>query len=76
MIWKQILIHNQESCVINGGTRTNYFKLEEDTRQSDPFLVYHAKLKIHFYTQRMQTILHYFLKGEKSAIDIFDIFWT
>ena len=26
--WIQILIQNQEFCVINGGTTTNYFKFE------------------------------------------------
>ena len=34
--WIQILIQNQESCVINRGTTTNYFKLEGGTRQGDP----------------------------------------
>ena len=36
-------------------------------------------LKIHFYTQRMQTILHFSLKDEKLAIELmktFDIFST
>ena len=31
----QLLIHNQESCVIKGGTTANYFKLERGTRQGD-----------------------------------------
>ena len=31
----QILIQNQESCVINGGTATIYFKLKRGTRQGD-----------------------------------------
>ena len=34
-------------------------------------------LKIHFYTQRIQTILHFFLKYEKSVTELmktFDIF--
>ena len=38
--WIQTLIQNQESCVINGGTRTNYFKLERGTRQGDPISAY------------------------------------
>ena len=36
-------------------------------------------LKIHFYTQRMQTILHFFLKRKKNVIELmktFDIFLT
>ena len=28
----QILIQNQESCVINGGATTNFFKLQRGTR--------------------------------------------
>ena len=38
--WIQILIHNQESCVINGETTTNYFKLERSARQADPISAY------------------------------------
>ena len=38
--WIQILIQNQESCVINGGTTTNYFKLERGTRQDDAISTY------------------------------------
>ena len=38
--WMQILIRNQESCVINGGTATNYFKLERNTRHGDPVSAY------------------------------------
>ena len=31
---------NPESCVINGGKTTSYFKLERGTRQGDPILAY------------------------------------
>ena len=34
--WIQVLIQNEKSCVINGGTTTNYFKLQRGTRQGDP----------------------------------------
>ena len=75
--WIQILKENQESCVINGATTTNYFKLERGTRQDYPISAYlfilvleiplkisvvSIFLKIHFYTQGMQAILHFFLK--------------
>ena len=36
----QILIQNLESCAINGGSTTNYFKLERGTRQDDPISAY------------------------------------
>ena len=31
--WINVLLNNQESCVINGGFTTQYFKLERGTRQ-------------------------------------------
>ena len=34
--WVNILLKNQESCIINGGNTTKYFKLEKGTRQGDP----------------------------------------
>ena len=38
--WIKILLQNQESCIINGGTATNYFKLEKSTPQGDPISAY------------------------------------
>ena len=35
-----ILLQNQESCVINGGTTTRYFSLKRSTRQGDPISAY------------------------------------
>ena len=34
--WIKILLQNQESRIVNGGTITNYFKLEKGTKQGDP----------------------------------------
>ena len=34
--WIKALLNNQESCTINGGTTTKYFKLDKGTRQCDP----------------------------------------
>ena len=36
----QILLGNQESCIISGGTTTKYMKLEKGTRQGDPISAY------------------------------------
>ena len=33
--WVKILLRNQESCVLNGGTTTKYFLLERGARQGD-----------------------------------------
>ena len=38
--WIQILMKNPESCFINGGKTTPYFKLERGTRQGDPISAY------------------------------------
>ena len=34
------LLINQESCIINGGFTTKYFKLDKGTRQGDPISAY------------------------------------
>ena len=38
--WIKILLTNQESCVINDGTTTSYFKLEKGARQGDLISAY------------------------------------
>ena len=38
--WVEILMKNSESCVINGGKTTPYFKLGRGTRQGDPISDY------------------------------------
>ena len=34
--WIKTVLNNQESCIINGGNATKYFKLERGARQGDP----------------------------------------
>ena len=38
--WIKIILANQGSCVINGGSTTKYFKLEKGARQGDPISAY------------------------------------
>ena len=38
--WIKMLLANQESCVINGGSTTSYFKLEKGARQGDSISAY------------------------------------
>ena len=38
--WIKLLLKNQESCIINGGQATNYFKLKRGTRKGGPLLPY------------------------------------
>ena len=33
--WVKILLRNQESCVLNGGTTTKYFLLGRDAHQGN-----------------------------------------
>ena len=36
--WIKVLLNNQESCVINGGKTSKYFKLERENDKVIPFL--------------------------------------
>ena len=40
MKWISIILKNQESCVMNGGISTGYFKLLRGARQGDPISAY------------------------------------
>ena len=40
ILWIEIILKNQESCCINDGTATKYFKLNGGARQSDPISAY------------------------------------
>ena len=40
MKWISIILKNQESCVMNGGLSTGYFKLLRGARQGDPISAY------------------------------------
>ena len=37
---KKILLQDEEPCIVNGGTTTNYFKLEKGARGGDPISAY------------------------------------
>ena len=38
--WIKTILNNQESCIINGGKTTKYFKLERGARQGEPISAY------------------------------------
>ena len=38
--WIKAILNNQESCIINGGKTTKYFKLERGARQGYPISAY------------------------------------
>ena len=38
--WVELLLECQESCIINGGNMTNYFKLQKGARQGDTISAY------------------------------------
>ena len=64
--WIKILLQNQEPCIVNGGTTTNYFKFEKGTRQGDPISAYLFILVLE--------IIFLFTKGSKkiNGLNIFD----
>ena len=64
--WIQILLRNQESYIISGGTTTKYFKLEKGARQGDPIPAYLFILVLE--------IIFIFIRENKNVkgINIFD----
>ena len=40
ILWIEIFLKNLESCVINGGATTKYFKLNRGARPGDPISAY------------------------------------
>ena len=46
--WVRTIFGNSESCIMNNGTSTSYFKLERGTRPGDPLSPY---LYIHNFTE-------------------------
>ena len=65
--WTKILLNNQESCVINGGKTSKYFKLGRGTRQGDPISAYLFIIVLEVVFQIIK---------ETSNIESFEIFKT
>ena len=64
--WVKILLRNQESCVLNGGTTTKYFLLGRHTRQGDPISAYLFVLALEILFQLIKS------KPEIKGLAIFD----
>ena len=47
--WIKTILNNQESCIINGGKATKYFKLERGTQQGDRISAYLFKLVLEIF---------------------------
>ena len=64
--WIQLLLNNQQSCVINGGKTSQYFRLGRGARQGDPISAYLFVLCLE--------ILFIMIKKEKNirGLNIFD----
>ena len=68
--WIQVVLRNKESCIINGGTTTKYFKLQKGTRQVETISAYLFILVLE--------IAFILIRENKNikGINIFDnIFW-
>ena len=66
ILWVKILLKDQDSCVINGGTTTKYLLLERGAGQGDPVS---ASL---FILALGILFIHIKLKPEIEAMTIFD----
>ena len=64
--WVKILLRNQESCILNGGTTTNYFLLGTGGRQGDPISAYLFVLVLEILFQLIKS------KPEIKGLTIFD----
>ena len=64
--WIKILLQNQESCIVNGGNATNFFKLEKGTRQGDPISAY-------LFTLVLEIVFLYTKESKKTnGLNMFD----
>ena len=73
--WIKILLQNQESCIVNGGTATNYFKLEIVflfTKESKKIIDFNIFDKTFLYTAYADDIT-FFLKDTKTVIELMNI---
>ena len=64
--WIKTLLRNQKSCIINGGTLTNYFKLGKGTRQGDP-------ISAHLFILVLEIVFLFTKESKKiNGLNIFD----
>ena len=69
--WIRIILTNQESCVMNGGNSTGYFKLERGARQGDPISAYLFILVMEVFFQMIRK--NRGIKGVEICGHIFNI---
>ena len=55
--WIKIFLNKRESCKINGGVTTHYFKLELGVRQGDPRATYLFFLALEISLKTMKKLM-------------------
>ena len=66
--WIEILLKDQQSCVINGGISTHYFNLERGARQCEPVLGYLFIMVLFVFIKE-----HPEIKGIETLLPLYSI---
>ena len=61
--WIRVLFCNQESCVMNNGPMSGYFKVDSGSRQGDPISAFLLILVLEFFSFKLKVILKLKVSG-------------
>ena len=66
--WIKVLLNDQQTCVINGGFTTPYFKLEKGALQDDPISAYLSILALEVLFEIIKNDTH--IRGNTDTVII------